>query len=67
MLLQPRLWLTLLVWMNFDCGIMISATHNPYYDNGIKLIDCYGEKMPEETLLLVETYIDGKLHVFDKD
>jgi phosphoglucosamine mutase len=53
--------------MNFDCGIMISASHNPYYDNGIKLIDCYGEKMPEETLLLVETYIDGKLHVFDKD
>ena len=35
--------------------------------NGIKLIDCYGEKMPEETLLLVEDYLDGKLHVFDKD
>ena len=33
---------------------MISASHNPYYDNGIKLIDCYGEKMDEETLLLVE-------------
>lgn len=46
---------------------MISASHNPYYDNGIKLIDCYGEKMPEETLLLVEDYIDGKLYVFDKD
>ena len=52
---------------DFDCGIMISASHNPFYDNGIKLIDCYGEKMPEETLLLVEGYLDGKLHVFDKD
>ncbi len=45
----------------------LCASHNPYYDNGIKLIDCYGEKMPEEILLLVEDYIDGKLHVFDKD
>ena len=52
---------------NGGLGIMISASHNPYYDNGIKLIDCYGEKMPEEILLLVEDYIDGKLHVFDKD
>ena len=46
---------------------MISASHNPYYDNGIKLIDCYGEKMDEETLLLVEAYLDGHLHVFDQD
>lgn len=65
MSLPLRLWLTSLV-DDFDCGIMISACHNPYYDNGIKLIDCYGEKTPEETLLLVEDYIDGKLHVFDK-
>ena len=52
---------------DFDCGIMISASHNPYYDNGIKLIDCNGEKMPEKTLLLVEDYLDGKLHLFDQD
>lgn len=52
---------------DFDCGIMISASHNPYYDNGIKLIDSNGEKMPEDTLLLIEDYIDGKLHVFDRD
>ena len=38
-----------------------------FFFNGIKLIDCYGEKMPEEILLLVEDYIDGKLHAFDKD
>ena len=48
----------------FDCGIMISASHNPYYDNGIKLINGNGEKMNEETISLVEDYIDGKLEVF---
>lgn len=52
---------------DFDCGIMISASHNLYYDNGIKLIDRCDEKMQEETLLLVEDCIDGKIHVFDKD
>ena len=46
--------------------LMIIRTYLDY-PNGIKLIDCYGEKMPEEILLLVEDYIDGKLHVFDKD
>ena len=47
----------------------VRETANEYLgnDDRIKLIDCYGEKMPEETLLLVEDYIDGKLHVFDKD
>ena len=49
----------------FDCGIMISASHNPYYDNGIKLINSNGEKMDEETILLVEDYIDGKLRLFE--
>ena len=39
---------------DFDCGIMISASHNPYYDNGIKLINGKGEKMEEETIALVE-------------
>ncbi len=48
---------------DFDCGIMISASHNPYYDNGIKLINSNGEKMDEETILMVEDYIDGKIEV----
>ena len=49
---------------DFDCGIMISASHNPYYDNGIKLINDQGEKMDEETIELVEDYLDGKLVAF---
>ena len=48
---------------DFDCGIMISASHNPYYDNGIKLLNGHGEKMDEETILKVEDYIDGKTQV----
>ena len=49
---------------SFDCGIMISASHNPYYDNGIKLINGMGEKMDEETISLVEAYLDGELELF---
>ena len=52
---------------SFDCGIMISASHNPYYDNGIKLINGQGEKMDEETIALVEDYLDGKLTVFGEE
>ena len=47
----------------FDCGVMISASHNPYYDNGIKLMNREGEKMEEATIRLVEDYLDGKLEV----
>ena len=43
----------------FDCGIMISASHNPYYDNGIKLLNCHGEKMEEEVLREIENYLDS--------
>ena len=49
---------------SFDCGIMISASHNPYYDNGIKLINCFGEKMEESVIALVEAYLDGQLVAF---
>ena len=44
----------------FDCGIMVSASHNPYYDNGIKVFNHNGEKMEEDVLLQIEDYIDGK-------
>ena len=47
----------------FDCGIMISASHNPYSDNGIKLMNGDGCKMDEEVLELIEDYIDGKSEV----
>ena len=46
---------------DFDCGIMISASHNPYWDNGIKLLNSRGEKMDEETIEKIEAYIDGEL------
>lgn len=43
----------------FNCGIMISASHNPFYDNGIKLFNAAGEKMDESVIALVEEYLDG--------
>ena len=52
---------------DFDCGIMISASHNPYYDNGIKLINSYGEKMDERVIGLIESYLDGHLEAFGKE
>ena len=48
---------------DFDCGIMISASHNPYYDNGIKLFNSSGEKMEQELLDKIEDYIDGKSEI----
>ena len=45
----------------FDCGIMITASHNPYYDNGIKIINSHGEKFDDETTAYIEAYLDGDL------
>lgn len=45
----------------FDCGIMITASHNPFYDNGIKVINRYGEKLDDETTALIEAYLDGNM------
>jgi phosphoglucosamine mutase len=50
----------------FDCGVMISASHNPYYDNGIKLLNSAGEKMDENTIGLIEAYLDGELEIFGR-
>lgn len=50
----------------FDCGIMISASHNPFYDNGIKLINRDGEKIDDDTIGYIEDYIDGNLEIFDQ-
>ena len=46
---------------DFDCGIMISASHNPFYDNGIKLINSKGEKMREDVIGEIEKYLDGEM------
>lgn len=45
---------------NFDCGVMISASHNPFYDNGIKLMNSEGEKMDDDLLDKIEAYLDGE-------
>lgn len=47
-------------------GVMISASHNPYYDNGIKLFGANGEKVSEDTIACIEDFIDGKISVADK-
>ncbi len=45
----------------FDCGIMITASHNPFYDNGIKVINKFGEKLDDSTTALIEAYLDGDM------
>ena len=44
---------------SFDCGVMITASHNPFYDNGIKVINSNGEKLEDAVAFLAEAYIDG--------
>ncbi|MDE5569861.1 MAG: phosphoglucosamine mutase, partial [Ruminococcus sp.] len=51
----------------FDCAVMISASHNPYHDNGLKLINGNGEKMEDDVIELVEAYLDGNLNIFGQD
>lgn len=54
----------------FDCGVMITASHNPFYDNGIKVINAAGEKLEDSVAYLAEAYIDGNLDILgikDKD
>ena len=49
---------------DFDCGIMISASHNPFYDNGIKLLNGNGQKIEAEVEARIEAYLDGRLESF---
>jgi len=51
----------------FDCGIMITASHNPFYDNGIKVISKNGEKLDDDTTALIECYLDGDLRALGID
>ena len=44
----------------FDCGVMISASHNPFFDNGIKLVNRRGEKIGDDTIAVIEAYLDGE-------
>ncbi|MBQ6833804.1 MAG: phosphoglucosamine mutase [Lachnospiraceae bacterium] len=46
---------------DFDCGIMISASHNPFYDNGIKVMNGNGEKLEESVIVGIEKYLDGEM------
>ena len=46
----------------FDCGIMITASHNPFYDNGIKVINKFGGKLDDNTTALIEAYLDGDMN-----
>jgi len=48
----------------FDCGIMITASHNPFYDNGIKVINRFGEKLDDSTTAYIEAYLDGDMSAF---
>lgn len=48
---------------DMDCGVMISASHNPYYDNGIKLMNGHGEKMDDEMIAKIEEYLDGDAEI----
>lgn len=52
---------------DFDAAVMITASHNPFYDNGIKVLNCHGEKLDEETTALLEAYMDGDLLALEID
>ncbi len=51
----------------FDCGVMITASHNPFYDNGIKVINSNGEKLEDAVAFLAEAYIDGDFKTLEID